>query len=269
MPGGLLRAGLVHRGHRAGAGAGADHAAAAHPDRRGDRGRGPLGDRGRRRPWRVVADRAPRVRRPRRSRAGRAGNRPGCSVSTRPAGESPGGSTAPTTRSVGAGRPMGHRVRRPGRRAGPARAARRPHRCRGRRLAVRAHPAVPRGGRVRGHRPGRGLRIRDPHAGAVAERDARGRSLPSRQARQRRADQGAPPRHLGPAGSSRPPDRPGVGQPAPAATGAGTLVGQEFRQDVEPNQRRGPERADPVRVDREGGTAHPARPRCASAAIRT
>jgi hypothetical protein len=40
VPGGLLRARLVHRGDPAGAGAGADHPAVAHPDRRGDRGGG-------------------------------------------------------------------------------------------------------------------------------------------------------------------------------------------------------------------------------------
>ena len=83
------------------------------------------------------------------------------------------------------------------------------------------------GGRARGHRPRRRLRIRDPHAGAVAERHAGGRSLPPREACQRRAHQGAPPRHLGPAGSSRPADRPGIGEPETAAAGAGTLVGQD------------------------------------------
>ena len=40
--------------------------------------------------------------------------------------------------------------------------------------------------------------------------------------------------------------------------GAGTLVGQEFRKDVERHRGRGRHRADPVRVDRQGGTAHPA-----------
>ncbi|WP_089151683.1 transposase [Mycobacteroides abscessus] len=61
MPGGLLRARLVHRGDRADPGAGADHPAVAHPDRRGDRGGRPVGDRGRDRARRVVADRAPRL----------------------------------------------------------------------------------------------------------------------------------------------------------------------------------------------------------------
>ena len=47
VSGGLLPAVLVHRVHRAGPAAGADHAAAAHSDRQGDRGCGPLGGRGR------------------------------------------------------------------------------------------------------------------------------------------------------------------------------------------------------------------------------
>ena len=70
-------------------------------------------------------------------------------------------------------------------------------------LSERA-PAFRDGRRVRGDRPGRGLRLGDPHARAAAQRDDRGRSLPSGQARQRRAHQGAPPRHLGPARSPRP-----------------------------------------------------------------
>ena len=81
-------------------------------------------------------------------------------------------------RAVGAGRSVGHRVRRPGRLPGPARATRGPHRRRRHRLAHAAHAAVPRGRRVRGDRPSRGLRHGDPHAGAVAQRDDRGRPLP-------------------------------------------------------------------------------------------
>ena len=75
---------------------------------------------------------------------------------------------------------------------------------------------------------------------------------------QRRADEGAPPRHLGPAGPPRPQDRPGVGQPAPTAAGTGTLVGQEFREDVERHRAEDDDRPDPVGVDRQRRTAHPA-----------
>jgi len=55
LPGGLLRAGLVHRGYCSGASPGADHPTTAHPDRRRDRGRSPLGGRSRRQPRGVLA----------------------------------------------------------------------------------------------------------------------------------------------------------------------------------------------------------------------
>ncbi|HEX9174620.1 MAG TPA: transposase, partial [Mycobacterium sp.] len=42
----------------------------------------------------------------------------------------------------------------------------------------RAQRRVPRGHRLRGDRPGRRLRLSDPHTGAGAQRDAGGRSLP-------------------------------------------------------------------------------------------
>jgi hypothetical protein len=72
------------------------------------------------------------------------------------------------------------------------------------------------------------------------------------------ADQGPPPHHLGAARAPRPQDRPGVGQPAPAATWSGTAVGEELCEDVEPDLRRGPQRADPDRLDRQGRIADPA-----------
>ncbi len=138
MPGGLLRARLVHRGHRAGPGPGAHHRAVARPDRRGDRRRGPFGDRGRRYPWGVVADRAPRLRRPRRGAAGRARAGPSTRYRRDPPRKAQVGILR-RHRPLGAGRPVGHRVRRPRRRTGPAGAARRPHRRDRGRLAVRAH----------------------------------------------------------------------------------------------------------------------------------
>ena len=49
-----------------------------------------------------------------------------------------------------------------------------------------------------------------------------------------------------------------MGQPAPTHAGTGTLVGQEFREDVECHRVRGLHRPDPVGVDRQGRTAHPA-----------
>ena len=52
--------------------------------------------------------------------------------------------------------------------------------------------------------------------------------------------------------------RPGMGQPAPTPAGTGTLVGQEFREDVERHRVRGRHRPDPVGVDRQRRTAHPA-----------
>jgi hypothetical protein len=80
--------------------------------------------------------------------------------------------------------------------------------------------------------------IRAP--GLFAQRDDRGRPLPPGDVSQRRTHQGAPPCHLGIAGSSRPADRPGMGQPATTVARAGPLVAQHFRQDMEPNPGRGP-----------------------------
>ncbi|MDT4904302.1 MAG: hypothetical protein QOH52_2318, partial [Pseudonocardiales bacterium] len=45
--------------------------------------------------------------------------------------------------------------------------------------------------------------------------------------------------------------RPGMGEPAPPAAWSGTLVGEELCQDVEPDPGRGPQRADPDRLDRK------------------
>ena len=97
LSGGLLREVLVHRGHRAGAGAGAHHHTVAHRDGRGDRRRRSCGRRGRRQPTRCPG--RPRTGRssptPRRCWPSR--HRCGCSASTRPAAASPAGSSAPTT----------------------------------------------------------------------------------------------------------------------------------------------------------------------------
>jgi hypothetical protein len=68
--------------------------------------------------------------------------------------------------------------------------------------------------------------IRTP--GLLPQRADRGRSLPPGQARQRRADHGAPPRHLGTARPSGPQARSGVGQPASAAAGAERLSQSSF-----------------------------------------
>ena len=74
------------------------------------------------------------------------------------------------TGRVGAGRPVGHRVRRFGRRSGPTRTMPGPHRRRRHRMALATLPAVPRGDRLCGHRPGRGLRGGDPHRGCRTRR---------------------------------------------------------------------------------------------------
>ena len=198
----------------------------------------------------VVADRAPGLRRPRREGAGRAAAHLGARHRRDPPWKAPLG-TVRGNRAVGAGRPVGHRIRRPGRRSGPARATRRPHR-RGRgHVAGRAQRAVPRGHRTRGHRPGRRVRLGDPHTGTVAQRHACGRPLSPGRPRQRRTDQGPPPRHLGPARPPRPAHRPGMGQPPPPPPSTRTPVRQEFRGDVERHRRRGRHQPDPVGVDRQ------------------
>ena len=120
-------------------------------------------------------------------------------------------------------------------------------------------PAFRDGDPVRGDRPGRRLRQRDPHAGAAAERDHRRRSLPPREAGQRRRHQGPPPGDLGDRGPPRPQGRPRLGEPAPAADRAGTAAAERVRGDVERTDRLRPDRAGPDRLDRQGGTAGPAR----------
>ena len=172
-------------------------------------------------PRRVVADRAPRLHRPRRRRCWASRNRCGCSGSTRPAEASPAGILQPRrgrwvrvdpwdTGFVDLAGDQGLLGQRDGRTSAAVVDW----------LSQRS-PQFRGGHRVRGDRPGRGLRGGDPHPGPVAQRDDRGRPLPPGEAGQRRADQGAPPRHLGPARSSWPQDRPGVGQPAPTAHARG------------------------------------------------
>jgi len=145
VPGTLLRTRFLHRVHRASPGPGADYRAAAHPDRRGDRGCGPLGVGGRHRPRGVVADRAPRVRRPRQGVSGRARTDPGARHRRDPPRKAPLDALRADA-AVGEGRSVGHRVRRPGRLPGLARATWRAHRGPRHRLATWAHVAVPRSG---------------------------------------------------------------------------------------------------------------------------
>jgi hypothetical protein len=108
------------------------------------------------------------------------------------AGESPAGNTVPAAGC--GGRPVGHRVRRPGRRPGPAGAAGRPQAgARPSSTGWLSASRVPRDGPVHRDRPGRGLRFGDPHPWPVAHRHTRGRPLSPGQAGQRRTDQGPPP----------------------------------------------------------------------------
>ena len=121
VPGTLLRTRFLHRVHRAGPGPGADYRAAAHPDRRGDRGCGPLGVGGRHRPRGVVADRAPHVRRPRQGVSGRARTDPGARHRRDPPRKAPLDALRADA-AAGEGPSVGHRVRRPGGLPGLARA---------------------------------------------------------------------------------------------------------------------------------------------------
>jgi hypothetical protein len=173
MPAGLVRDRVVHRVDTRGAAAGADDAPIACPDRVGDRGCGPVGIGVRCRASSVVADRAPRLHRTRRRAAGRAGTGAGVGDRRDPPRQTQMG-VLHRNAAVGAGGSVGHRVRRSGRRAGAVWAAHRPHRRRRDRMAAGTNTGVPGGGRLRGDRPGRGVRLGAAHRGVVAERNDRG-----------------------------------------------------------------------------------------------
>ena len=72
---------------------------------------------------------------------------------------------------------------------------------------------------------------------------------------------GAPARHPRPARPPRPQDRPDVGEPAAAAARPGAALAGGVGADVERLRRSRPDRADPVGVDREGGTPRAVRDR--------
>ena len=159
---------------------------------------------------------------------------------------------------MGPGRPVGHRVRRPRRRPGPARPARRPHRRDRDRLADRAHARVPAAIEFVAIDPAAiyASAIRTPgllpNATLVVDHFHLVKLGNDAVTKVRRRVT------WGPQGPPRPQARSGVGEPAPVATRPGTPVGEDFRQDVERDHRRGRERADPVGVDREGGATRPA-----------
>jgi len=85
------------------------------------------------------------------------------------------------------------------------------------------------------------------------------RPLPSGQARQRRADRGAPAGHLRRLPRAWPQTRPGVGQPPPTLDSARTSGAQIIHLDVECLDRQRSELSNPVRVHRQRGTAPAAR----------
>ena len=183
MPGGLLRARVVHRGDRAGAGAGTDHRRL-----RAQIGAA-IGDA-----TRSVAEVAaahgvswPTAHRAFVDHADAALAEPAADAGARhrrdPPRKAPVGATTRTTgRWVRVDRWDTGFVDLDGDQGLLGQHEGRTGADRGR-LADRAHAAVPRRDRVRGDRPGRGLRLGDPHAGSAAERDDRGRSLPPGQAR--------------------------------------------------------------------------------------
>ena len=122
--------------------------------------------------------------------------------------------------------------------------------------------------RTRAFRAGVEVVVIDPHAGyAAAVRQAlpdacdSGGPLPPDHARKQGGDRGAPACHPRPVRSSRPQDRPDVGEPAAAAARPGTALPGRVGADVERLRRSRPDRADPHGVDREGGTPRALRDR--------
>ncbi len=98
-------------------------------------------------------------------------------------------------------------------------------------------------------------------ARGAAQRPDRGRPLPPGAPGEPGRDRRPPARHLGHPRPARAKNRPGVGCPPPAAARPGTAQRETVHHDVERSSRRRPERADPHRLDRQGGTPRAARHR--------
>ena len=157
-------------------------------------------------------------------------------------------------------RPLAHRVRRPDRRPGPARAGRGP---RQRPMPDPGWPRAPSLARrrtVRGDRHVLGLPGRRTRAPAAtppwSSTISTSCSWPTRRVSQR-----APPGHRAAARTPRPrQDDPEYGHPATAAAQPRGPDRREVHRHVEPADRSRPARGgDPVRLDRQGRTPRPAR----------
>jgi len=125
---------------------------------------------------------------------------------------------------VGAGRSVGHRVRRPVEQSGTSGAEGGADHCGGGDLVDRTHPGVPGGDRLRRHRSGRGVCGGGPHSGPAAQRHRGGRSFSLGCAREPGCDQDSAAGHLGTEGPPRRQGRPRMGKPTQTAHRSGTTV---------------------------------------------